>query len=50
MTPAGLAQVHAAQADGRWEAAYAGPATMEIPADFLAALQTNRRRRRCSPP
>jgi len=38
MTPAGLAQVHAAQADGRWDAAYAGPAKMEIPVDFLAAL------------
>ncbi len=38
MQPAGLAQVAAAQADGRWEAAYAGQAAMEIPADFLAAL------------
>ncbi len=39
MTPAGLAQVHAAQQDGRWDAAYSGPARMEIPADFIAALQ-----------
>ncbi len=39
MTDAGLAEVHAAQADGRWDAAYAGPAQMEIPADFIAALQ-----------
>jgi uncharacterized protein YdeI (YjbR/CyaY-like superfamily) len=39
MTPAGLAEVRAAQADGRWDAAYAGPATMEIPPDFIAALE-----------
>lgn len=38
MTPAGLAQVTAAKADGRWEAAYAGPAQMEIPAAFLAEI------------
>mgnify|MGYP000535282502 CR=1 FL=1 len=36
---AGLAQVEAARADGRWANAYAGSATMEIPQDFLAALQ-----------
>jgi uncharacterized protein YdeI (YjbR/CyaY-like superfamily) len=40
MTPAGLAHVDAAKADGRWEAAYAGPATMVIPQDFLDALET----------
>jgi uncharacterized protein YdeI (YjbR/CyaY-like superfamily) len=39
MTPAGLAQVEAAKADGRWDAAYAGPAEAEVPADFLAALE-----------
>lgn len=38
MTAAGLAQVDSARADGRWDAAYAGPAKMEIPPDFLAAL------------
>ncbi|MBI1417277.1 MAG: hypothetical protein GC146_08655 [Limimaricola sp.] len=38
MTAAGLAQVEAARADGRWDAAYAGSKTMEIPADFLAEL------------
>ncbi len=38
MTPAGLAQVQAAQNDGRWEKAYAGSAEMEIPEDFLTAL------------
>ena len=39
MTEAGLRQVEAARADGRWATAYAGPAQMEIPADFLAALE-----------
>jgi len=38
MTPAGLAHVDAAKRDGRWEKAYAGSADMEIPEDFLAAL------------
>jgi uncharacterized protein YdeI (YjbR/CyaY-like superfamily) len=38
MHEAGLAAVAAAKADGRWEAAYAGPATIEPPADLLAAL------------
>jgi uncharacterized protein YdeI (YjbR/CyaY-like superfamily) len=38
MTPAGLAAVEAARADGRWEAAYAGPATAQVPADLLAAI------------
>ena len=38
MAPAGLAQVEAAQKDGRWEKAYAGSADMEIPDDFLTAL------------
>lgn len=39
MLSAGLAQVAAAKADGRWDAAYAGPSLMEIPADFLATLE-----------
>ncbi len=38
MRPAGLAQVEAAQADGRWEQAYAGSATMTEPDDLTAAL------------
>ena len=40
MTPAGLAHVEAAKADGRWENAYAGSAGMTIPQDFLDALET----------
>ncbi len=38
MRPAGLAQVEAARADGRWERAYAGPATITVPDDLAAAL------------
>ena len=35
MHPAGLAKVEAARADGRWDAAYSGGKTSEIPQDFL---------------
>ncbi|MCW2579822.1 MAG: uncharacterized protein JWR82_1423 [Blastococcus sp.] len=38
MRPAGLAAVAAAKADGRWERAYAGPATIEVPEDLRRAL------------
>ncbi|MFE3997343.1 YdeI family protein [Nocardioides sp. YIM B13467] len=38
MTAAGRIAVDAAKADGRWEAAYAGPATAETPPDLLAAI------------
>lgn len=38
MTAAGLLQVEAARADGRWEVAYEGSAAMVIPQDFLEAL------------
>jgi len=38
MHPAGLAEVERAKADGRWDAAYAGPASAEVPADLAAAL------------
>lgn len=38
MRPAGLAQVEAAKANGRWDAAYAGSSDMSIPQDFLDAL------------
>ena len=38
MRPAGLAQVAAAQADGRWDRAYAGSATITVPDDLAAAL------------
>jgi uncharacterized protein YdeI (YjbR/CyaY-like superfamily) len=38
MHPAGHAEVERAKADGRWEAAYAGPASMEVPPDLAKAL------------
>jgi len=40
--PRGLAQIEAAQADGRWEAAYAPARTAEVPDDLRAALDGNR--------
>jgi uncharacterized protein YdeI (YjbR/CyaY-like superfamily) len=38
MTPAGLAEIGAAKADGRWDEAYAPASTAEVPPDFQAAL------------
>lgn len=38
MTPAGLAHVTAAKADGRWELAYSGGKTADLPQDFLDAV------------
>lgn len=41
MRERGLAEVDRARADGRWERAYAGAASMAIPDDFHAALEQN---------
>jgi uncharacterized protein YdeI (YjbR/CyaY-like superfamily) len=41
MHPAGLRQVEAAKADGRWEAAYAGQASAVVPEDFQLALEAS---------
>jgi uncharacterized protein YdeI (YjbR/CyaY-like superfamily) len=38
MHVAGLAEIERAKSDGRWEAAYAGPAAIEVPEDLAAAL------------
>jgi uncharacterized protein YdeI (YjbR/CyaY-like superfamily) len=38
MHPAGLAQVEAARADGRWEAAYPAQSQAQVPEDFQRAL------------
>lgn len=38
MRPAGVTAVEAAKADGRWERAYAGPATITVPDDFAIVL------------
>lgn len=41
MHSSGLAAVERARADGRWSAAYAGPADIEVPPDLAAALEAN---------
>ena len=41
MRPAGIAEVEAAKADGRWEAAYAGQRTAEVPGDLQRELDAN---------
>lgn len=38
MQPAGLAEVERAKADGRWQSAYSGSASLVIPDDLLDAL------------
>jgi uncharacterized protein YdeI (YjbR/CyaY-like superfamily) len=38
LQPAGLAETERAKADGRWDAAYAGQASMGVPPDLDAAL------------
>jgi len=39
MTPAGLAEVERAKADGRWDAAYPAQSKAEVPTDLAAALE-----------
>ena len=41
MQASGLAAVERAKADGRWDSAYAGPASIEVPADLAAALDSH---------
>lgn len=41
MRARGDAEVERAKADGRWDAAYPGPATIEVPDDLTAALAAN---------
>jgi uncharacterized protein YdeI (YjbR/CyaY-like superfamily) len=41
MRPAGLAEIEAARADGRWEAAYEGQRTAEVPPDLQQALDAS---------
>jgi uncharacterized protein YdeI (YjbR/CyaY-like superfamily) len=43
MRPRGQAEIDRAKSDGRWDAAYAGPATIEVPAELSAALATSPR-------
>jgi uncharacterized protein YdeI (YjbR/CyaY-like superfamily) len=46
MQPAGLAQIEAARADGRWDAAYPAQSQATVPEDFQAALDSNPEARR----
>lgn len=41
MRPTGLAEVEAAQADGRWEAAYEGARTAKVPDDLRRELEAS---------
>jgi uncharacterized protein YdeI (YjbR/CyaY-like superfamily) len=43
MRPAGLAEVDAAKADGRWDAAYESQRTATVPPDLAAALAGDER-------
>jgi len=42
MRAGGQAEIDAAMADGRWERAYAGSSTIQVPPDFQAALRRNK--------
>jgi uncharacterized protein YdeI (YjbR/CyaY-like superfamily) len=41
MRPAGLRQIEAAKADGRWDAAYPSQRNLEVPDDLATALAAN---------
>ncbi len=43
MKPAGLKEAEEAKVDGRWDVAYDGQGTMELPADFLKLLSKNKK-------
>lgn len=43
MRPGGLREVEAAKADGRWDAAYDGSRSMEVPPELAKALAKNRK-------
>lgn len=46
LAPAGIREMEAAKADGRWEAAYASPRTMPVPEDLQTALMAHPEARR----
>lgn len=43
MRAGGLREIEAAKADGRWDAAYHGAASMDVPPELAAALAKNRK-------
>ena len=47
MRPPGLAEVEAGRADGRWENAYAPASEMDVPDDFVKAVERDPAARRC---
>jgi uncharacterized protein YdeI (YjbR/CyaY-like superfamily) len=46
MRPAGMKEVAAAKADGRWGKAYDSPSKMTVPDDFLKALSRDKKARK----
>jgi uncharacterized protein YdeI (YjbR/CyaY-like superfamily) len=46
MQPSGQSAIDAAKSDGRWDAAYAGSRSIEVPDDLTRALRRNARARR----
>jgi uncharacterized protein YdeI (YjbR/CyaY-like superfamily) len=46
MQPAGMREVEAAKADGRWDVAYEGSSRMEVPQELADALAANAQARR----
>ena len=46
LRPTGLAEVEAAKADGRWDAAYASQSQVQVPQDLELALAANQTARR----
>jgi uncharacterized protein YdeI (YjbR/CyaY-like superfamily) len=50
MRPAGFSQVEAAKADGRWDAAYEGQHTAQVPAELQRELDANPTARASSTP
>ena len=46
LTPAGIHQMQAAKADGRWDRAYASPSAMTVPEDLEERLRRSPRARR----
>ncbi|MFD0738545.1 YdeI family protein [Lysobacter koreensis] len=47
MAEAGLREVEAAKADGRWQAAYDSASNMEVPLELASALAKNAKARKC---
>ena len=43
MRPGGLKEIERARQDGRWDAAYAPPSTVQVPDDLRAALAKNKK-------